>query len=73
MAVGLLMKAGNVSEELAVLNNEHSLNASLDTICGTMGSLGCGSFGCGFRRSWLHSCYYQRDQYNDRKRSRNAG
>lgn len=39
MAVGLLMKAGNVSEELAVLNNEHSLNASLDTICGTMGSL----------------------------------
>ena len=47
MAVGLLMKAGNVSEELAVLKNEHSLNASLDTICGTMGSLGCGSFGCG--------------------------
>ena len=47
MAVGLLMEAGNVSEELAVLNNEHSLNASLDTICGTMGSLGCGSFGCG--------------------------
>lgn len=47
MAVGLLMKAGNVSEELAVLNNEYSLNASLDTICGTMGSLGCGSFGCG--------------------------
>ncbi|EMF0126816.1 hypothetical protein ACFC57_10790 [Enterococcus hirae] len=40
-------EAGNVSEELAVLNNEHSLNASLDTICGTMGSLGCGSFGCG--------------------------
>ncbi|HGF7563638.1 TPA: hypothetical protein ACF39P_001495 [Enterococcus hirae] len=57
MAAGLLMKAGNVSEELAVLNNEHSLNASLDTICGTMGSLGCGSFGCGsFGCGSLSSC-----------------
>lgn len=45
MSLELLVKAGNVSEELEVLN-DHAMHASLDPVCESV-SLGCGSFGCG--------------------------
>ncbi len=45
MTLQMLLKAGDVSKELDGIN-KNSLMASLDPICDTMGSLGCGSFGC---------------------------